>query len=126
VEKELDGIEGKVKSLQALRTNLQAMLAAESEQWAGLTDQKTLFPSVNGAGANEIQVASTPLSKILRDELADQKHHTLKDLAKAAVKRGYPFGQKAPGRVVHFALLGMKGGNLVQQLGKGVWKLQAS
>ena len=127
VEKELHGIEGKYKSLQTMRENLRAMLAAESAQWAQLGAQKPLFSSANGNGSHaESENNNSTLSNILRDALADQKKKHLKELSKAAVDRGYPFGQKKPGRVVHFALLGMRSGQLVDQLGEGWWRLHAA
>jgi hypothetical protein len=126
VEKELQGIESKVKSLHSLRETLQSMLAAETEQWNGIASEKSPPSKVNGNGIHaEPEPRGTTLSTLLRYELTDHKQLHLKDLAKAAVDRGYPFGGKSPGRVVHFALVGMQTAKLVEQVGKGVWRLHA-
>jgi len=41
----------------------------------------------------------------------------------SAVERGVPFGEKQPGRVIHFAMLGMAQHNLVAREENGRWKL---
>jgi hypothetical protein len=110
----------RVRSLsETQRDTLRALLAAENERWNGVS-QTVLFAD---GGVVQPSEAGTTLSIILREEMAGSKKRHLDELSQAAVKRGYPFGDKAPGRVVHFALLGMKSGNLVEQLGEGYWRL---
>ena len=126
VDTELQAVESKAQSLHALRQTLQTMLAAETDQWNGVAGNQTPLAKGNGNAIHaKAEPRGTTLSAILRDELADHKQLHLKELAKAAVDRGYPFGDKSPGRVVHFALVGMQTGKLVEQVGKGVWRLQA-
>lgn len=125
VEKELRTIEAKFNNLQSLRETLRVMVAAEAEKWDGLGAQKGLFTNGNGA-THEAESHATPLSAILQEVMSDRKKVHLKDIAEAVVKHGYPFGEKKPGRVLHFALLGMKSGGLVERLGEGYWKLNPS
>jgi hypothetical protein len=99
------------------------MLAVENSRWNAISPSGQ---SANGTDHPHEPSNMTALAGILREQLADHKRHHLKDLAEAAVQRGYPFGAKKPGRVVHFALLGMKSGSAVQQLGDGFWRLTES
>lgn len=124
VEKELAGFQEKLRSLESQRDTLRSLLAAENERWESVTSHKEA--SGNGQATQQDLIGMTALSSILREHLADHKRHHLNELSEAAVKRGYPFGEKKPGRVVHFALLGMKSGNAVEQLGEGYWRLSES
>lgn len=66
----------------------------------------------------------TEIAQFLRDALADGAPRSLDDLKKAAAVRSINFHEKIPGRVLHFALLGMAQGGVVEMVDKGVWKLK--
>lgn len=69
-------------------------------------------------------VAFLDLSKLplfLMKILADVKEQSTEELAKAAVARGWKFGQKNPNRVVHFGLLNAVKRGYVE-FRNGVWR----
>jgi hypothetical protein len=119
-QKQLTEAERNVVKYKTVCENLRNLLAAEDQGWAGV-DQQPL--SLNGNSPST--ETDSPLANILRSHLADGKKHHLDELVKAAKQRNYPFGDKAPGRVIHFALIGMKSGGSVDQIGDGYWKIGA-
>jgi hypothetical protein len=64
------------------------------------------------------------LSKVLLETLKSKGGIAwLGELKESAVERGVPFGDKQPGRVIHFAMLGMAQHKLVAREGDGRWRL---
>ncbi len=64
------------------------------------------------------------LSQVLLDTLKSKGGVAwLGELKESAVERGVPFGDKQPGRVIHFAMLGMAQHNLVARESDGRWRL---
>src|ERR1700722_288191 len=64
------------------------------------------------------------LSQVLLETLkANSGAASLAELKESAVQRGVPFGGKQPGRVIHFAMLGMAQHNLVMREQDGKWRL---
>ena len=114
-------LEDQRKDLINERDGLQSLYAAESKKWGGASVEKTR--DTVSESQTELDIG-TPLTRILQDQLADQKKHHLSELAKAAVEKGFSFGEKKPGRVIHFALVNMKSGELVEKLGDGFWRLK--
>src|ERR1700686_730000 len=88
-------LELKLASLQATEAGIKALLRQEEEHFAGLSPN--LFPD-GGAGLAQLIVhamktKSRPLDlQEIKDEIA---------------KTPYDFGEKAPGRAIHFALVGL-------------------
>ncbi len=64
----------------------------------------------------------TPLASSLLDALADGQPRDVRQLAALVRTQGYDFGAKNPGRVVHFALVGLKQAKTVESIGPGVWR----
>lgn len=62
----------------------------------------------------------------IREALGDLRAHTLEELKASAHQRGLAFGEKNPGRVLHFALVGMKQGGIVDRDSEGRWRLTES
>jgi hypothetical protein len=56
--------------------------------------------------------------------LSDHRPKSLGDLKRIAVAHGLDFNGKKPGRVIHFALLGMAQNGDVEMVEKGVWKIK--
>lgn len=63
------------------------------------------------------------IAQFIRDILSDLKGRTLDELKSAAQHRGLPFGEKNPGRVLHFTLVGMKQSGIVDRDTDGRWRL---
>jgi hypothetical protein len=66
----------------------------------------------------------TKLTLFLRDKMADGQTWTLEDLKKAAEDSKMEFDGKQPGRVLHFALLGMAQNGTAEMVSKGTWRLR--
>ena len=95
---------------------IKALLEAEDSMWREINPP--LFE-----GANE--KPSSPLSQVLLDCLRTRAGAaSLDELKDAAVQRGIPFGGKQPGRVIHFAMLGMAQHDLVERTSDGRWELK--
>jgi hypothetical protein len=68
----------------------------------------------------------TPIAQFLREALSDLRPRSLDDLKRAAEERGVAFGDKTPGRSLHFALVGMQQGGIVQRTEDGNWRMLPS
>jgi hypothetical protein len=95
---------------------IKRMLAEEELLWESVSPR--LFDEPAPA------VGGTTLSQVLLDTLkAKGAPATLDELKDAAIKRGVPFGEKKPGRAIHFALIGMQQHALVKRAEGGRWTL---
>lgn len=103
--------------LDHLTEQVKGLLEFETMRVRSLVgDQPGLFPGDNDG-------ERSMLSMFIRDALNDGLPHTLDDLKRVAQDRGMQFGDKNPGRVLHFALLGMAQNGVVEMVDKGIWKL---
>ena len=100
-------VEQRLATLKQREDTLRAWLLEEQPVQATLA-------IVGGANG------STPLSTLLRNALSDGKPHTNPELARLASARGL-VGEKSPGRVVHFALVGLQKHNYVKRNDEGAW-----
>ncbi|SRR5216684_7545752 len=103
-------------ALQEQNEHLTAMLEKEQLRWP----QNGPEPKPD-AGS---QQNPGELSDIIRELLRSGEPWNNWQLTQAALKRGYKFGERQPGRVLHFTLLGMFKGGEVVSLGLGKWKLK--
>lgn len=111
VKSEREALESRLAILRDRENTLRAWLTEESPTQAEL-------PVVG-------DVVGTPLSNFLRSVLSDGKSHTTQRLAQiAATKPGLIKENSSPGRVVHFALLGLSQHGLVERTAEGMWRLR--
>ena len=90
------------------------LIAAEDAMFDKLTSP--LFAGTEQQGS--------VLSQVLLETLKSKGGIAwLGELKESAVERGVPFGDKQPGRVIHFAMLGMAQHNLVARETDGRWRL---
>ena len=82
------------------------------------SDQSVLF-----ADEEPTEGERSVLSKFLTHYLADGTVRPLEDIKVAAVQSRIAFGEKNPGRVLHFALLGMAQNGMVRMVDKGKWQI---
>lgn len=88
-----------------LESRLELLEEREGTLQEWLAEEQPTQPDLDMAGGAN---GGTPLSAFLRSALADGKPHTLSDLSALAKARGGLIGEgKMPGRVLHFALLGL-------------------
>lgn len=92
----------------------------EYEKYQAQRQQEPLFTDAELPAEEE----RTETAQFLREVLADGRPRTLEELKKAASDRGLNFEGKNPGRVLHFALLGMAQNGIVEMVSKGVWHLK--
>lgn len=106
--------------LDAEETALDALMQVEDERWKGLS-----APQVEGPPREDepiVDLSRSPLGDLVMDVLADGRPRSMHDLAQIAKNRGYPFGEKSPGRVVHFALVSLSKANRIEKVGSGLWR----
>jgi hypothetical protein len=101
-------VERRLATLKQREDTLRAWLAEEQPSQANLQ----IEGGHNGA---------TPLSSLLRSVLSDGKPHTNPELAKIVSAKGLIEGDKSPGRVVHFALVGLQKHDYVKRDDEGAW-----
>lgn len=89
------------------------LLARENDYWA---EQEDLFhtPKVNGKKPS--------LVEIIKDTLSQSDAMTLQEISQRAVASGYDFEGKAPGRAIHFRLVGLMRNNQAEKRGD-YWRL---
>ena len=115
ISKEREDLQGRLESVAKQESALKSLLADENARWNGLEAKLFDPPNTNGHKL-------TPLGHLLLDLLMDGNTWSTDKLARAAVERKFPFGEKSPNRVVHFGCIGLKSHKLViQQLGGG-WR----
>ncbi|MBZ5580333.1 MAG: hypothetical protein LAP40_27575 [Acidobacteriia bacterium] len=91
----------------------------EYEKYQVQTQQEPLFSQDQLPAEGE----RTAIAQFLREALADGRSRTLEELKKSAAVRDVNFEGKNPGRVLHFALLGMAQSGVVAMVNKGVWQI---
>jgi hypothetical protein len=119
----------RLSSVRTKRESLQRELASVDAQESTISNlleaEEALWSQVNPPlfeGTEE--KPSSPLSQVLLETLKSQSGSaSLEELKRSAVRRGVPFGGKQPGRVIHFAMLGMAQHKLVERKGDGSWTL---
>jgi hypothetical protein len=102
--------------LGQVQEHIKATLDYEIQDAEGI--QSLLFME----GADEVERGS-PIATFLREVLSDFRPRSLDELKVMAGSRGIDFKDKNPGRVLHFALVGLAQNKMVESLGNGVWRL---
>jgi hypothetical protein len=65
------------------------------------------------------------LAELIQDIMSDHDEWSGKAITAVIQKRGYRFGEhRSPGRSVHFKLIGMQKQQIVENTGKGKWRLR--
>lgn len=123
IDQELHLLDERSIALNKEAEMLRALLQRENHRWHGA--QPSLFTApVHAGNGNGAAPARTLLSKMVIEALADQRWHDVSEIAAAVSAKGYEFGEKAPGRVLHFALLGMRQSGVVKRSKQGRWRLK--
>ena len=87
-------------------------------------EDQQFVPSVNGNGQTSDNSGSTPLSRFIFETLQrSTKGLTIEDFKEAAKTSSLNFGEKSPGRVIHWALVGMAQGGFVEKQ-NDLWQLK--
>jgi hypothetical protein len=100
--------------LDQMEAGIKALLQLENEGEA----------STNGNSGEHAETGTTPLAHFILDTLKHTtRAMTVNDLKTAAHKAGIDFGEKSPGRVLHWALVGKSRSGVVEKVG-GRWRLK--
>jgi hypothetical protein len=119
LESERLELKTQLEQLSRREVTLKALLQEEDSRWA---TQVGLFPTerepllTNGD--------RTAYAKFLVQAMATHEPMTLDVLKDLAHQKGVEFDGKNPGRVLHFALLGMSQNGVVEMVESGVWRLK--
>lgn len=121
VQAEIAKIEEDLSALKRRKEAMETLLEEENALWRPDTSkQAPLFINpIHG------DVDAAQFSLFLRETLKDGKPWSLEELKQLATQRNLEFGEKSPGRVLHFALIGMAQNGVVSQVSRGVWMLNA-
>jgi len=123
--------------MRDIRADLRERLQAIARDRAGLDqmeagikellrieDRREFIASGNGNGTH-VDEGGTPLKRFILTVLRHSKQPlTVGDLKVAAAQGGYDFGEKSPGRVLHWALVGMAQGGIVEKKEDNKWHLK--
>jgi hypothetical protein len=120
IERQRTALISKLDDLDAQRATVGALLHAEQERFGNVetpTDSGTIVVL-----SGDLPPAHT-LGNLMRGVLGDGSKRSTQELAKLAVSKGHPFGDKSPGRSVHFALVGLERAGQVERDEAGCWFL---
>jgi hypothetical protein len=118
LESERLELKSQLEQLSRRELTLKALLQEEDSRWSTQVD---LFYGTGGMLTNGDRTA---YAKFLGQALANHEPATLDALKDLARQRGLDFEGKNPGRVLHFALLGMQQNGTVEMVESGVWRLK--
>jgi hypothetical protein len=108
-------LQAKLSALQGTESGLKALLRDEEERLA--RQSPSLFPpteSINGSGLREL------VHKALQEK---NRPADLEEIKNDIARTSYDFGDKKPGRAIHFALIGLSQTGVVNRLQDGRWVL---
>lgn len=115
-------LQQRLQFLEESEKQLKQLLAFE-EMRIRYEQTNMAFPFVAPDKQN-VEADRSTLALFLKDCLLDGQSHSLGDLKAKAEDAGIEFEGKHPGRVLHFALLGMSQGGSVEMVKKGVWRMR--
>jgi hypothetical protein len=118
LEEHQDRIRQELATVEMTVSGLRAVIKAEDELWRQLSPTPDLFHQ-EAQHNNSTGTLPPLLTEFLRE-----RPLTLDQLKQKLDERGYSFGDKSPGRVVNFALVGLLKRNSVNKLDDGRWELK--
>ena len=124
ITKEIAVLRAKVTQNENEESLLKILLQREDARFGKLEASLPIMPPSNGAHVVQSSTGGTPLARLIVNTMRNaNKVTTLADLKKAAEAVGYDFGAKAPGRVLHWALVAMSENGSIVRKGDG-WNLK--
>lgn len=119
IVQERSALQTKIEQLTQAEQGVKALLRQEDERFAQLSPP--LFPqkeSSNGASGE------TPVKEFILKTLRQKNRPLGKDELREFAKTALDFGEKAPGRVLHFGLVGLHTSGLIDLRKDGRWELK--
>jgi hypothetical protein len=121
-------LESQLAELDAAEVTTNSLLHREDERWAVAERNPSAAPLFVSSVPLQYEgngKYSSPVAKFVLRTLAEQGPSDLPSLKRAARKAGIGFGEKSPGRSLHFLLTGMRQTGRVEKDGEN-WKLKGS
>jgi hypothetical protein len=115
IENEEARLQSQLKNLSTMKEGLKALLQHEDTRFA---------PPLFSEKREEEEPERTTLTSIIVNALRHKTQMTLEEIKQITENAGYDFGEKKPGRSIHFALVGLQNLGVTEGLGNGVWRLQ--
>jgi len=119
ISKEREELQARLQTVASQESALMSLLAEENARWNGL--EPKLFDPPSSRNGHKLK----PLGRLLLELLTDGATWTTDRLARAAIDRKFPFGEKSANRAVHFGCVGLKKNQLVEQTRSG-WIIKAN
>ncbi len=128
VTRDREDLRQRLAELEAVEASINALLLRESAQFSARTNGNGNGTPVAGLNLSASDAAfyegGTDLARLLLQTLRRSgKAMPLEDLKDAAERAGLDFGAKAPGRVIHWALVGMAQSGSVEKIGE-MWQIK--
>jgi hypothetical protein len=108
-------LQEELDELSDVEDGIKMLLRQEEAQFAN--ESAPLFPESNDVGSGLAQL-------IIHTMREKNRPVDLDELKDVITKTQYDFGEKNPGRVIHFALVGMNHGGLVERLNDKRWMIK--
>lgn len=116
-KKERARLQRQISELDKKAETLTATLESERTLWP---EQPALPGMVGSNGASQ---SSSTFSRFIQQALSDGRPRSLDELKLLAQSQGIDFGGKAPGRVLHYALVAMQQNKIVERTPSGEWQI---
>jgi hypothetical protein len=116
-----DLLRQELEQLDATEKSLQAVLSSETEIWKRLTTTPP-FPQFATTDEQSDNGSST-LPGLLVEFMRNGAAWSMDEFKAELQRRAYPFGEKAPGRVINFALVGLQNHKKAKKLEDGRWEV---
>ena len=111
IEQERERLVSRLESLATAKAGIEVLLEGEVTHF---TDEQ-YYPLFLAAPSN--------INDFVMQQLRKGGNWTVEELKQEAARMGFHFGDKKPGRVIHFLLVALKRGGTVQQEPNGKWCL---
>lgn len=118
IAQERSTLQTKIDQLTQAEQGVKALLRQEDERFAKLSPPLFSQESSNGASGE------TPVKQFILDTLRQKNRPLDKEELREFAKNALDFGEKAPGRVIHFGLVGLHTSGLIDLRKDGRWELK--
>jgi hypothetical protein len=113
IDREEADLQSRLKSLATMREGIKALIQADAERFApqplfATEDEATIRPALTATVINALRM---------------KPEASLDEIREIVERTGYDFGDRKPGRSVHFALVGLKNSGIVENLGNSRWRI---
>lgn len=110
-------LQRELDTLADRESTLKSLLEIEASRWGQGQQQRMLPENGNGHGSSDSKYGNFLIQAL------DQGEHNLAYLKRLAKDMQIDFGNKSPGRTLHFALVGLKRSGVVERTEDDNWTL---